>query len=371
LAFSFLRLADARLKSGGFWLIRGRIKGIDAFRAASASLEPGDLSLYDKGCEGLEIVDERTLIIHLVEPDPRFPYALAMPYLSAVSRRAVEFFGPSSATIRRGPAPSSSRNGARTTPSASSATPIPQGAFPDDGEPLPLLDRAVCYLVKQPIASWLMFLQDSRLLRSRQRQLQRRRGRGYEAGPALAKRGISLLKAPQFETNYIGFNMADPVLGSNEKLRQALCLSFDKRLRERQSNGRLIPAYGPIPPGYPGALSEADAPYGSYDLERAKRLLAEAGYPGGIDPKTGKPLELSFDQAGSETFFRQVAEVLSIELRKIGLELKPKFSNRPRFIQKLNQGRSSSSASPGRATIRIPRTSSSYSTVRTPAPATG
>ena len=75
--------------------------------------------------------------------------------------------------------------------------------------------------------------------------------------------------------------------------------------------GRLMKIYSPIPSGVAGALENEKGSYGEKDLQKAKNLLAEAGYPGGIDPATGKNLVFTFDQAGGETFFRQTAEMLA------------------------------------------------------------
>ena len=91
--FSILRLADARVHSTGYWLIRGRIKGLDSFRSMTLKTPENDFSPYDKGCSGMEVVDERTFKIHLTSADPRFVYAMAMPYFSVVSRKAVEHYG--------------------------------------------------------------------------------------------------------------------------------------------------------------------------------------------------------------------------------------------------------------------------------------
>ena len=37
------------------------------------------------------------------------------------------------------------------------------------------------------------------------------------------------------------------------------------------------------------------------DLERAKELMVEAGYPAGIDPKTGEALKITFDSYNTST----------------------------------------------------------------------
>ena len=70
--FSILRLADTRVHSTGYWLIRGRIKGLEEFRNRTLNLSEKDFSPYDKGCSGLEIIDDRMFRIHLTSPDPRF-----------------------------------------------------------------------------------------------------------------------------------------------------------------------------------------------------------------------------------------------------------------------------------------------------------
>lgn len=100
-----------------------------------------------------------------------------------------------------------------------------------------------------------------------------------ELSPALRKRGIRLISAPDLQTNYIGFNFSDPVLGSNVNLRRAISLAFDKDLRCRTSNGRLIPANGPVPPGADGFLKDYEGPYGRFNVELAKEYMKKAGIP--------------------------------------------------------------------------------------------
>ena len=158
-----------------------------------------------------------------------------------------------------------------------------------------------------------------------------------ELSSALLERGIRLSRAPEFQTNYIGFNFTNPVLGKNLDLRRAISLAFDKEKRKNFFTGRIEPAYGPVPPGIDACLTKP-GPYGKRDIPLAKKLLARAGYPDGIDPATGRPLVLTFDQAGSDTFYRQTAELLAIDLKEIGIDVKPEFSNRARFLQKLRNG---------------------------------
>lgn len=67
----------------------------------------------------------------------------------------------------------------------------------------------------------------------------------------------------------------------DRRVRQALNYALDKNHTARLLNGTTIPAHGILPPGMFGR-DPALAPY-PRDLARARALLAEAGYPRGLD----------------------------------------------------------------------------------------
>ena len=343
--FSILRLADARVKSSGYWLIRGKIRGIEAFRKRTERAEEGDMSPYDAGCEGLRILSDTRFEILLNAPDPRFLYTMAMPYFSVLSRRAVEYWGEKFADHPAGSGPFVLTSWKKDYQIRMRRNPeYREEFFPDAEEmadrnrPLPLADEIVCSFVKQPLAGWLLFLQgnlDYYVLDGE--NFAAVVNERLELAPSLIRRGIVLERTPEFQTNYIGFNFTDPLLGRNAELRRAISLAFNRRKRLEYFRGRIELANGPVPPGASGHL-EKPGRYGVFDLERARTHLAAAGFPGGIDPSTGKALVLTFDQAGSDTIYRQMAELLALDLREIGILLKPEFNNRARFLQKLAQG---------------------------------
>ena len=340
--FSILRLADSRVHSTGYWLIRGRIRGLEEFRSLTLSAPENDFTPYDKGCSGLEILDDRTFRIHLTAPDPRFVYAMAMPYFSVVSRKAVEHYGKKFSDYPCGSGPfilkrwqkdhqiRLVRNPEYRTEYFSEAENLS-----DRNRKLPLCDEIICDLVKQPMSGWLLFLQgelDSYALDGE--NFAAVVNKNLEIPVSLQKRGILLQRAPEMQINYIGFSFADPILGKNENLRKAISLAFNREVRLEYGAGKLYPAHGPVPPGAAGYIA-APGKFTQRNLPLAKEYMKKAGYPGGIDPRTGKPLEITFDQAGSDTFYLQTAELLAIDLAEIGIKVKPEFNNRARFLQKL------------------------------------
>jgi oligopeptide transport system substrate-binding protein len=344
--FSFLRLADARVHSSGFWLWRGKVKGADEFYDKTAKLKPGDMTPYSGGCEGFEIIDDANFAIHLKKPDPRLLYMLAMSYSAVVSEKAAEFYGNDLSENIAGSGPFSLVEWQRDYKIVLVKNPDFRAEYfagaenpADRKRTLPLLDRVVCYLVKQPISGWLLFLQGELDLSSLDKE-------NFEAvmtsagdlSPALKDRGIRVLRMPDFQINYIGFSFTDSLLSKNLDLRKAISLAYNVGIRVKYSNYSLIPGNGPVPPGVPGYDGSYVNPYSEYNLEKAKEHLAKAGFPGGINPETGKPLELSFDLGDTSPLYRQLAELMRDDMKKIGLEIKPVLNNRPRFFQKLKEG---------------------------------
>ena len=345
--FSFLRIADARLYSPVFWMFRGKIKGIDDFREASSLLKPGDYSLYEKGIPGLRVIDDRTFVIQLNDPDPRFLFSLAIPYASIVSSQAVKFYGEAIAGHPVGSGPFRLDKWIRDYRITLSRNPEYRQEFFSSAEspadrtrPMPLLDKIVCYQIKQPISAWLMFLQGGLDMSALDKDnLDAVIGEDRRLVPALAKRDIKLLPVPSFEIRYVGFNFTDPLLAENLNLRKAISLAYDTNARVKHFNYQLMPAQGPVPPGVDGYDPDFKNPYCTYNLEKAKELLRLAGYPDGIDPKTGEPLTLTFDLAGNTAVYRQLAELMERDMKQIGIRITPALNSQPRFFQKLRQGK--------------------------------
>jgi ABC-type transport system substrate-binding protein len=148
--------------------------------------------------------------------------------------------------------------------------------------------------------------------------------------------------------------MLDPVVGglTNEKicLRQALSISVDiEEFIDIFMNGRGLAAQGIVPPGIFGH-EEAEAGLNPivYDwvdgsprrksLDIAKRLMREAGYPDGVDPRTGHPLLLYMDAAVSGPDDRALLNWYRKQFGRLGVNLVLRTTDYNQFQQKMTGG---------------------------------
>jgi ABC-type transport system substrate-binding protein len=134
------------------------------------------------------------------------------------------------------------------------------------------------------------------------------------------------------------------------KLRQAIAIAIDQEeFISIFQNGRGVPAQGPIPPGIFGyAQGQAGINPLMYDwvdgrprrksIDAAKALLAEAGYPGGRDEKTGEPLVINLDTTAGGVGGKSRIDWLNKQFQKINVQLVVRSTDYNRFQEKLLKG---------------------------------
>jgi ABC-type transport system substrate-binding protein len=165
-----------------------------------------------------------------------------------------------------------------------------------------------------------------------------------DLSPEMRARGMRLDKEVEPSVFYIGFNMEDTTLGApagekGRKLRQAMSLAVDVEQYLRLFlNGRGVPAQSPLPPGIFGYNKDYRNPFRQPDPQRARRLLAEAGYKNGIDPKTGQPLKLSYDTGNTSAEALLQYEFFVSAWREIGLNVEIKATTYNQFQDKVRRG---------------------------------
>jgi ABC-type transport system substrate-binding protein len=354
--YAVKRLADPAVQSTGYWLVAGKIKGIDAFFRKAAAAGKAD---YGQEIEGLKAIDERTLRIILTEPQPSFIYVLSMPYTAPVAREAVEYYNtPGRDGFARHPVGTGAyrlkswnrqhriileRNPTfrkETYPAAGEPGDREKGLLEDAGKRLPFLDEVWYMIVAAGQPAWLLFQQgylDASGIP--QEQFERVISSNLELSPDFIRKGIRLEIAGNLDVFYIAFNMRDPILGKNKTLRQALSLAYDSDLyNEIYLNGRAINAQGPLPPGVFGYDPEFRNPYKTRNLARAKELMAAAGYPGGIDVKTGARLELTYDIGSDSVRAREAATFDMRCFEELGIRMKLQVNTFSQYLTRTHKG---------------------------------
>ncbi|HBO99238.1 MAG TPA: hypothetical protein DD637_05335 [Verrucomicrobia bacterium] len=211
-------------------------------------------------------------------------------------------------------------------------------ANPADGDSEPF-DTIRYLVVDDASTQWLMFLNGQldflgEISRDNWDAVVDANGR---IDPRLEAQGVTLHCMNALDVRYIGFNMRDPVLGPNKKLRQALSCAFDAPAWCAFLNNRALPANGPVPPGVDGRLDEPN-PY-AFNLAKAHRLMAEAGYRNGVDPATGRRLILSLAIGRPTQDARETGELVADFFGRIGVNLELRFFTWEAFLRAVNEGR--------------------------------
>ena len=138
---------------------------------------------------------------------------------------------------------------------------------------------------------------------------------------------LAPLEKDSMATMYIRLNyVAGPT--KNLKVRQAISYCFDRKLYEKLSGGRIQEPDGPCPKD----LLEGWRPQNvilEYNPEKAKKLLAEAGYPSGFEMSV-------IAQKGNKTT-EDIAAVWQAGLAKAGAKLNIKVLTWPTIISTLNK----------------------------------
>ncbi len=235
-----------------------------------------------------------------------------------------------------------------------------KGYLAASGKKLPFVERFIFTMDKESIPRWNKFLQGyyDRSGISAESFAQAihlsQQGQAHLT-PFLLKKHMLLSTTINPDIFYIAFNMLDPVVGGYsekaDKLRQAISIALNQEeYINLFLNGRGFPAQGPLPPGIFGyePLPAGLNPWvyqwqNNHPLRRplsdALQLMAEAGYPKGIDPKTKRPLLLNYDvttTGGSEenAEFNWIRKQFS----KLGIAVNIRATLYNRFQDKVQSG---------------------------------
>jgi oligopeptide transport system substrate-binding protein len=348
--YGFKRLALPALQSGGWWLLDGKIVGINAFKEKLDKTPKGDIpKVFAEDVEGLKALDDHTLQIKLVKPYPQLVYAFTMPFLSPVAHEAVAAYADEAGRITDHPVgtgPFTLRGWERNRritldrnpnyhpdffPTEGSMEYRKRGLLADAGKPLPFVDRVVFNITRETQPMWLDFMSGNQdLVQIPKDNFTQALTPEGTLTREMAAKGLRLVTDTNVQFYYLGFNMKDKVVGGNKALRQALSSAVDReKWIETFTNGTGRKQVTALPPGIPDRPANARLKY-DYDLPRAKELMRKAGYPEG----KGLPT-LSMDMRGADSVNRQLGEFFTAQFAAIGVRLNVVYNTFPAFLEKI------------------------------------
>ena len=252
--YSFSRIIDPDVASPGAWIF----SDVDSFEATNDS----------------------TFVVRLKNPFAPFLSQLAMVYCSVVPQEVVEQYGKEFRSHPCGTGPFHFqywKEGVKLVLRRN------EDYFEcdDNGAPLPYLDAVSITFIVDKQTVFLEFVKGNldfmnSLDASYKDELLTLDGQLKEK---YANR-IDLSSTPYLNTEYLGFNMEEDNTPLRDvRIRQAINYGFDRRkmMRYLRNNIGLPGTAGFVPP----SLQGNDVKGYEYDPERARTLLADAGYPNG------------------------------------------------------------------------------------------
>lgn len=340
------RLAFKKTKSSGWWLFDEKIVGLNKFRQRAKS----DFSdFFNYNIEGLQAPNDHTLVIKLLRPYPQLIYALSMAFTTPIPREIIEYYKNDLTQIGIGTGPyqmvSWDKNSSLKLtkfddyhlshyPSKGDRYAFEHDLVADAGKKLPFIKNINFHIMKEANTRWLNFRKKKIdiMVLTKDHFLAALNETG-KLNQEFTEENIKLQVAPTLTYWWLSFNMNHPILGKNKWLRKAIShtVNIDEYIKNF-TNNIALKANSIYPPGVLGYSPSNELPY-SYDIKKAKQLLARAGYPKG----KGLPV-FQYDVRGSSTVSRQMGEFIKKELAKVGIQIKVNLNSFPGFLNKTKTG---------------------------------
>ncbi|RLQ92428.1 ABC transporter substrate-binding protein [Falsibacillus albus] len=143
---------------------------------------------------------------------------------------------------------------------------------------------------------------------------------------------LQLYERPSMNVGYLGFTVTRKPF-DNPKVRQALNYAIDRQaLIDAFYGGKGVPAKNPMPPVISGYDDDIQ-PY-EFNLDKAKELLKEAGYPNGFEMELwAMPVPRPYMPDG-----KKIAEAIQANFAKIGVKAKIVSYEWATYLEKASKG---------------------------------
>ncbi|MDD5326523.1 MAG: ABC transporter substrate-binding protein [Phycisphaerae bacterium] len=348
--YAIKRIANIKNLSENWAYLDNKISGLDEFREYTKSCKSEEKIDYSREVEGLQTPDDYTLVIKLTKPWPQLVIStLTNAATSPVAEEAAVFYGKNIISHPVGTGPFKLKKWQKGSyielvrnpnfrgelyPSEGESSDAEAGYLDDAGKPMPFIDKIVWTFIEESQPAWFLFLQgklDAKAI-PKDNWDEAMTGAG-ELTPKMKQLNIHLETFIEPSTFWLGFNMEDPVLGKNKPLRRAISYVINReKFIELFFGGRGLVAHGFVAPlldSYDPDIKRYG--YAEYNPEKARELLKEAREINGGDIP-----ELKITLPGTETFYRQMGQLLRRYLNDVGINVEVECMDWPTYQEKVN-----------------------------------
>lgn len=331
--FSFERICDARTKSTGLWVFRKRLEGAEEFYTSTADNKPS------AGIRGITVLNDSTVRLRLTTPFAPLLALLSMPYCWIIPHEAVEYY---KADYYKHPVGTGAFTFTEWKPDMALTLTRNPLYFKHDarGKQLPYLDAVSISFIRNTKSEFLEFEKGKldfvgSIDPSFVEKVLTPKG---TLTPAFST--YTLLQASAHSVEYYGILLDSALTAAksmplyrSKLLRQALNYAIDRdKIIQFVLKGKGIPAtHGVLPPSMPGFSPETKG-Y-NYNPEKARELLAQAGFP------NGKGLPTLTLQLGANERTASVAEAVQQQWKAIGVNLELRQVDFPQHLDMVRSGK--------------------------------
>lgn len=290
----------------GFWLFKDRVAGATEYFNSTTAKSP-----LKEGVTGIKVIDDYTLQIDLKYPFSGFLHILSTPFTQLFPREAFEKYGVEMRTHCVGTGPFMVKNIQEGKAVVLQRNPDYWGVD-EFGNQLPYLDAIKISFIKEKKSELLEFRKGNLEMVYR---LPLEMIKDVTTELENAKEGnipFELQNIPAQSTFYYGFQHQGKLF-NNKNLRLAFNYAIDREsIVNYTLQGEGVPGiYGIVPPAFNNYSSSKLKGY-NYDPEKARKYLAEAGYPNG---KGFPKITLQINSGGGDRNV-QTAEVIQKMLKE-------------------------------------------------------
>ena len=249
---------------------------------------------------GVQAIDAHTVEIRLARPYLSFLEVLAMDDLRVVPEHAVTAMGE--AAFRRAPIGTGPFRVGMWTPTSLSLL-----ANPDYFGGAPYLDEAIINFPRPGE-------RDAGFGRFAAGETEIVEPSSDTLPTLLRDEGVEMHRYQDLSLSFMGLNTGTRVL-QDERVRRAIAMAIDRKALAALAPSNRRAAQGILPPGLPGYSPTPKAL--DYDPEGAKKLLAEAGFPGG---RGLAPIDF-FTAQSTSSATSKTKDLLKRNLADVGINL--------------------------------------------------